>query len=277
MAEQSGAAPAVEKTTVEKWGIPFGATDDLLTNMLKTFYVAGADSKFVTREEVIQRGVGRTPLVNNLQFLITLGALERDKNDSKSFKLTPLGLEYSRAAYASDGEKMKGAMKSLLESSFKELVDYIKINKEKLNFTDLFNHIKAMARIKEDEKHLPWKVNPAYQVGMFALIDMLKTAGLLDNAINPPSKSKEKTPVKTTVQKQPKAALKKKTELSEETEKVTLSLQIGTQIQAQVVIDTKDSKSVANFLKMMKALKRINDGEDLDDKDLEADSSNAEK
>lgn len=273
MAELSGPAPAVEKPTVEKWGIPFGATDDLLTNMLKTFYVAGADAKFVTREEVIQRGVGRTPLVNNLSFLITLGALERDKNDSKSFKLTPMGLEYSRAAYAGDGEKMKGAMRSLLESSFKELVDYIKINKEKLNFTDLFNHIKAMARIKEDEKHQPWKVNPAYQVGMFALIDMLKTAGLLDNAINPPSKSAEKASTKTTVQKQPRAVLKKKTNLTEE---VTSNLQIGTQIQAQVVIDAKDPKAIANFLKMMKALKRINDGEDLEDIDAEVNSANAE-
>ena len=53
-------------------------------------------------------------------------------------------------------------------------------------------------------------------------------------------------------------------------------LQLGTQIQAQVIIDVKDSKSIANFLKMMQILKRINDGEDLNiDDEITVDEAKA--
>ncbi len=264
MAEQKVSVPAIEK-----WVVPFGASQDILVNILKTFYVAGADAKFVSRDEVIQRGIDRTPLVNNLQFLVSLGALEKDEA-SKNYKLTPTGLEYSRAAYSSDKEKIATSMKSLIEGSFHELVDYTKLNKETLNFTDLFNHIKAMARIKEDDKYPPWNVNPAYRLGIFALIDMLKTAGLIDASVSAPTKSAEKLPIKARAQKpQPRSSVTQKRAKNKEeqpSEKETpiksKELVLNAQIQAQLVVDTKDEKSVENFLKIIKALKQQELSED---------------
>jgi hypothetical protein len=256
MTEQATSAPSVEK-----WSIPHGTSIEVLNKILKTYYVAGADAKFVSLQDIIQRGVDRTPLVNNVSFLVSLGTLEREKPDSKECKLASLGLEYSKAASENNKEQMRKAMKSLLDSSYKELIDYVGLNKDTLSFEELFNHIKAMARVKEDEKYPPWKVNPAHRMGIFALIDMLKVAGLVEDTVNPPEKPVSRPTPKP---KQPRTAPRKVSddELPQEPARRS-GLQLGTQIQAQVTVDVKDSKSVANFLKMMQILKRINDGEDL--------------
>jgi len=256
MTEQTVSTPSVEK-----WVVPFGVSFETLNKILKTYYVAGADARFVDLQDIIQRGVDRTPLVNNIQFLISLGALEREKPDSKKCKLTSLGLEYSKAASANDKEKAKTAIKSMFDSSFKELTDYVDLNKDTLSFEDLFNHIKAMARIKEDEKYPPWKVNPAHRTGIFAFVDMLKVAGLIGDTIKPPEKSALKPTPKP---KQPRTTPSKTAHETPQEPIETPRLQLGTQIQAQVTVDVKDSKSISNFLKMMQILKRINDGEDVD-------------
>lgn len=256
MVEQAASTPSVEK-----WRIPIGVGIEILNKMLKTYYVAGADSKFVSPQDIIQRGVDRTPLVNNIPFLVSLGTLEREKPDSSECKLTSLGLEYSKAASGDNKEQMRKSMKSLLDSSYKELIDYVGLNKDTLGFEELFNHIKAMARVKEDEKYLPWKVNPAHRTGIFTLIDTLKVAGLVEDTVKPLEKPVSKPAPKP---KQPRTISRKAPE-DEHPQKPTerSGLQLGTQIQAQVTVDVKDSKSVANFLKMMQILKRINDGEDL--------------
>jgi hypothetical protein len=254
MSEQTAGPPSVEK-----WRIPFGASMEFINTTLKTYYQAGAGTKSVSYEEIVKKGIGRTPLVNNVPFLLYFGALEKDKADPKLCKLTALGLDYSKAAYENDAGKMKTTLKALIDFSFKDLEDYTNIQKATLDFSKIFNHIKTTARIKEDEKY-PWKVNPAYQVGIFALIDMLRVAGIVEENIKPPSEK----PVSKVTQKQPKGAAKKIQRDKILDEQVPASrLQLGTQIQAQVSIDVKDSKSVANFLKMMQILKRINDGEDL--------------
>jgi hypothetical protein len=254
MTEQTTGSPSVEK-----WRIPFGATMEFINTTLKTYYQAGAGTKFVSRDEIIKKGIGRTPLVNNVPFLLYLGALEKDKADPKLCKLTTLGLDYSKATYENDAGKMKTTLKALIEFSFKDLADYTNIQKATLDFSKIFNHIKTTARIKEDEKY-PWKVNPAYQVGIFALIDMLRIAGFIDENIKPPSEK----PVSKVIQRQPKVTAKRIQQDKIPDKQVPASrLQIGTQIQAQVTIDVKDDKSIANFLKMMQILKRINDGEDL--------------
>jgi hypothetical protein len=256
MTEQATSAPSVEK-----WIIPHGASMEILNKILKTYYVAGADAKFVGLQDIIQRGVDRTPLVNNVSFLISLGTLEREKPDSKECKLTNLGLEYSKAASGDNKEQMRKSMKSLLDSSYKELTDYVSLNKDTLSFEEVFNHIKAMARVKEDEKYTPWKVNPVYSTGIFTLIDMLKVAGLVEDAVKPLEKPISRPAPKP---KQPRTASRKVSgdELPQEPTGRS-RLQLVTQIQAQVTVDVKESKSVANFLKMMQILKRINDGEDL--------------
>ncbi len=113
---------------------------------------------------------------------------------------------------------MKTTLKALIESSFKDLADYTDIQKATLDFSKIFNHIKTTALIKEDEKY-PWKVNPAYQVGIFALIDMLRIAGVVDENIKPPSEK----PGSKVVQKQPKVTAKESSKTRIGDEKVPVS------------------------------------------------------
>lgn len=253
MTEQTASAPPVEK-----WIIPFGVSFETLNKILKTYYIAGGDTRDVDLQNIIQRGVDRTPLVNNISFLDNLGALERQKQDPKKCKLTSLGLEYSKGASANDKEKTKTALKSMFNSSYKELVDYVSLNKDSLSFEDLFNHIKAMARIKEDEKYPPWKVNPAYRTGIFTMVDMLRAAGLVGDTIKPSEKAVSKAAPKP---KQLRTTPRKTDQENRGEQIEPSSLQLGTQIQAQVIVDVKDNRSISNFLKMMQILKRINDGE----------------
>jgi hypothetical protein len=268
MSEEDNTEMPLEKTAVEKWTIPFGASADTLTSILKTFYVAGADAKYVARADVINRGVNKNNMGFTLPFLVSLGAIEKKDNDTDQLKLTPIGSEYARSAYASDKEKTKSSLRALLESSYKELIDYVNLKKESLTFVDLFNHIKAMARVKEDDKYGVWKVNPAYQTGIFALIDLLKISGFIDESLTAPVKApvkpSERSTPKTVVQKsaaqrQPKTIGVKtpETEVVEENEK---NFQLTTAIQVQITVDSKDTSSVDNFLRMIRALKELNEG-----------------
>ncbi len=100
MSEKTPGSPPIEK-----WRVPFGATMEFINTTLKTYYQAGAGTKFVSYEEIVKKGIARTPLVNNVPFLLYLGALEKDKADPKLCKLTTLGLDYSKAAYENDTEK----------------------------------------------------------------------------------------------------------------------------------------------------------------------------
>jgi hypothetical protein len=240
---------------IEKWIIPFGTSLDTLNTILKAFYAAGADTKFVGYEEVIKRGVNRNAVVNNLSFLVYLKALTRNEQDSKLYKFTDLGFNYSKAAYEGNKENMSSAIKSLFESSFKELLDFINLKKEKLTFNDIFNYAKSMARIKEDPKY-PWGVNPAYQVGIFTLVDMLILADFLDESFKPSKEATVKAGPRSPRRKLPERVEAEKQAL-EKLSVIPPTFQIGTQMNVQVIVDTKDKDSISNFLDMMRTLKKL--------------------
>lgn len=259
--EEEKVQSAESAPKIEKWVIPFGTSSDGINSILKAFYAAGADAKFVSYEEVIKRGVSRNTVVYNLPFLVYLKALIRNEQDSKSYKFTESGLNYSKAAYGSNKDSMSSVMKGLFESSFRELLDFINLNKGKLGVNDVFNHVKSMARIKEDTKY-PWGVNPAYQVGIFALMDMLILAGFLDESFRPskePSAKAVARPSRRKPEQRPEAGR----QAPEQPPLIPPAFQIGTQMNVQVIVDTKDKSSIENFLKMMKTLKNLSAGEEI--------------
>ena len=178
--EKQNSSPIDDKLT-----IPFGATLKTINLILKGLYIAGADKNFLTKE-MIRKNTGVKAAENNLPFLIFLKAIERNDKDSKLYRLTEVGARYAKAANANDNAEMAKEMKNLLDVSYSEIVNFITLRKSagNLDFDTLFNHLKAEARIKEDTKGSRG-VNPAYAVGIFALIDMMILAGYADESIKP--------------------------------------------------------------------------------------------
>jgi large-conductance mechanosensitive channel len=187
-----------ETVEVEKWIIPFGAKLDTVNMILKAFFIAGADKNFVSQDKIGQNtGLGRGTIGPNLSFLVFAQALEKNEKDTKLYKLTEKGTKYAKAASESNKEEMSKEIKSILDGSFKELVNFVNLRKSsgKIDFDTIFNHIKTMARIK-DEPNRSRGVNPAYASGISTLIDMLILAGIVDDSIKPVEQPSQKSAVK---------------------------------------------------------------------------------
>ena len=168
-----------------KFQIPFGATLKTLTMILRGMYIAEADKNFVTKD-IIRKNTGLKAVDGNLPFLVYLKAIEKNEKDAKLFKLTDGGTRFAKAANAEDNEALSKEMKNLLDASYPQIINFITLRKSsgKLDFETVFSHIKTEARVKADLKN-PRGVNPAYAVGIFALIDMLILAGYLEETIKP--------------------------------------------------------------------------------------------
>lgn len=168
-----------------KLQIPFGATLKTLTMILRGMFIAEADKNFVTKE-IIRKNTGLKAVEGNLPFLVYLKAIEKDQKDPKLFRLTEIGTRFAKSANANDNVETSKEMKNLLEVAYPQIINFVKLRNSSgnLDFDTVFNYIKTEARLKEDPKN-PRGINPAYAVGVFALIDMLILAGYLDDSIKP--------------------------------------------------------------------------------------------
>jgi len=117
-----------------------------------------------------------------------------------------------------------------------------------------------MVGIKEAPKY-PWGVNPAYQVGIFTLVDMLILAGFLGESFRPSKETAKVGP--RPPRRKPEQRPEAERQVTEKPQPIPPAFQIGTQMSVQVIVDTKDKTSILNFLNMMKTLKRLSAGEEI--------------
>jgi hypothetical protein len=175
---------------LSKWPLPFNLGIDKFDIIVKAFFQAEADSKDVDVSSLTGRtGLNLTTIKSNLKFFTSIGLLKPGQaKDTYNFE--PKGAAYAKALSLKDETRAKDTLNELLSNSYlKDLIGYIELQTN-IDYDQLFQHIKAMARLKEDSKY-PRGVSGPYSAGISTLIGLLSRAGFV------PEIMEKKEPVRT--------------------------------------------------------------------------------
>ena len=244
------------------WLLPYNIGIDKLELIVKAFFQAKADTQKVSPTELLGRtGLNINTIKGNMKFLVAVGIL-KPSDEKDSYTLEPKGTTYSKAIATNDEATTSTTLKELLINSYlKELIDYAQ-NVQALTFEQLFQHIKGMARLKEDPKYKPWGIAGPYVAGIICIINLLVKAGIVSQDLI----AKEEMVRPPTLARKTSASLRKSTQKAEQQstevhEKVTNTIgsieKIGPNIPLtiNIVIEAKDPESIKQLIAIIKELK----------------------
>jgi hypothetical protein len=202
MNEKDEAPPEAEEA--QKWPLPYNIGMDKLDLIVKAFFQAGADTQKVSVNDLLGRtGLYINTIKGNIRFLSAIGIL-KPTEDKDSYMFETKGAAYAKALATNDDKTSSTVLKELMTNSYlKELIDYAELQKSSgLTFEQLFQHIKGMARLKEDSKYGPRGVAAPHSTGIAGLIDLLGRAGIVSqDIIAKKEAARAPTAVRKTVQK----------------------------------------------------------------------------
>lgn len=239
---------------VMKWPLPYNIALDKLDKIVKAFFQAQADTKNVSANDLKGRtGLNLNTIKGNTKFLIAIGILKATE-DKDSFSFAPTGAEYARALASNEEQKFSALLKELLTTSYlTELVDYIELQGASLTFEQLFQHIKAMARLKEDSKFGARGIAAPYATGISTLIDLLCRAGIVSQDI---IVKKEVARPTTTSRRTPQKSEK---QTSKETQKTPIEpiqgIMTNVPFTLNITVEAKDPESIKQLINLLKELK----------------------
>lgn len=244
-----------------KWPLPFNVGLDKLDKIVKAFHQSGADTKKVSANDLSATGLNINSIKANIKFLSAIGIL-KPAEEKDSYMLVGKGVLYAKALATKDEKTASTVLKELLNESYlKALINYIELQ-EPLEFEQLFEHIKGMARLKEDSKYGTRGIAPPYNTGILALIDLLIRAGFVSPNI---TEKKEAARTAATAKKSV-ASLKKaitavqKNEQQNAAEPGPEHATIQGNINAipfnlTITIEAKDSESIKQLIAVIRELK----------------------
>lgn len=199
MSEKNETEPEVAEEAL-KWPLPYNIGIDKLDLIVKAFFQAGADKQKVSTNDLLGRtGLNANTIKGNIKFLSAIGIL-KPAEEKDSYLFEAKGATYARALATNDDKTYSTVLKELMTNSYlKELIDYAELQKPSgLTFEQLFQHIKGMARLKEDPKYGTLGIAPPYKTGITALVDLLARAGIVSQDV---IAKKEPVRTQTTVRK----------------------------------------------------------------------------
>jgi hypothetical protein len=246
-----------------KWPLPFNVGMDKLDMIVKAFRQAGADTKKVSANDLSATGLNLNSIKANIKFLSAIGIL-KPTEEKDSYMLVGKGVTYAMALATKDEKTSSALLKELLNDSYlKALINYIELQ-ENLNFEQLFEHIKGMARLKEDSKYGTRGIAPPYSTGILALIDLLIRAGF----VSPNIIEKKETIRPTATAKKSPAPSRKATTMIPKSEQQN-GAEPGSKGAAAIIqgnvnaipftlnitIEAKDSESIRQLIAVIRELK----------------------
>ncbi len=179
----------------DKWPVPFGASVDTWKMLILAFYREGADRSHIKFDTAAAKTGQSVDSLKRLSRFITFSGF-MSKNEYEEYKFTENGANYAKALAEKDAEATKDSLgKILMGSPLKEIHDFIEIRQAADKFSgyeELFNKIKANARIGDDDKYYGG-VNPAYKTAIDTLIDMFVVAEWVPESIKPLAAEHDKT------------------------------------------------------------------------------------
>jgi hypothetical protein len=258
----SGKDESVAETVEEqpKWPLPFNVGMDKLDMIVKAFRQAGADTKKVSANDLSATGLNLNSIKANIKFLSAIGIL-KPTEEKDSYTLVGKGVTYATALATKDEKTASAALKELLNDSYlKALINFIELQ-ENLNFEQLFEHIKGMARLKEDSKYGTRGIAPPYNTGIFALIDLLIRAGFVSpNIIEKKETTRPPATAKKSVSPSRKASAIIQNEQQNGPETGSKGVTIRGNVNAipftlNITIEAKDSESIRQLIAVIRELK----------------------
>jgi hypothetical protein len=251
-------AETIEEQT--KWPLPFNVGIDKLDMIVKAFRQTGADTKKVSANDLSATGLNLNSIKANIKFLSAIGIL-KPTEEKDSYMLVGKGFTYATALATKDEKTSSALLKELLNDSYlKALINYIELQ-ENLTFEQLFEHIKGMARLKEDSKYGTRGIAAPYNTGILALIDLLIRAGFVPSNI---IEKKETIRTPATAKKSIAPSRKASTIIQNDQQDVTETISKGVTIRGNVnaipfnlniTIEAKDSESIKQLILLIKELK----------------------
>ncbi len=161
-------AEEVEEPT--GWIIPFNLSLEKLDKITKACFAAKADKGPVSVDDVSRiAGIHARTVAPNIRFLAAIGIVEQQGDEG--FTLSAKGAEYAKQLGSGDLQKAGAILKEILpESHLNELIGFSQVEGTGLNYDAIFNHIKTLARLKEDEEG---DVSAPFKAGIRCLISLL--------------------------------------------------------------------------------------------------------
>lgn len=206
--------------SASSWTLPFNISIETLDMIIKAFFQAKADEKSVVITQIEKlTSLNLNTLKANTTFLVAIGVLLGEGEKRDLYKLTELGTRYAKALSERDPQAIMSINREILDNSFlKDLTGFVELHKAggKLNFDAIFNHIKTMARLKENPKHSRGIAAP-YATGVGTVIEMLVRAGVIDESLlaKPTIKRTETPKVKSTKKQDEEKSIKTDSSLEE--------------------------------------------------------------
>lgn len=255
MSEKDEVAPEAAEEA-QKWPLPYNIGMDKLDLIVKAFFQAGADTQKVSAKDLLGRtGLNVNTIKGNIKFLSAIGILKPGE-EKDSYMFEPKGATYAKALATNDDKTFSEVLKELMTNSYlKELIDYAELQKSSgLTFEQLFQHIRGMARLKEDPKYGTRGIASPYSTGIAALIDLLARAGIVSQDI---IEKKEAVRMPTSVRKvaqkteqQPSAGTRITTTIGPTQGTVT-----NFPFTLNITIEAKDPESIKQLISLIRELR----------------------
>jgi hypothetical protein len=241
----------------QKWPLPYNIGMDKLDLIVKAFLQAGADIQKVSANDLLGRtGLNVNTIKGNMKFLSAIGIL-KPAEEKDSYMFETKGATYAKALAANDDKTVSTVLKELMINSYlKELIDYAELQKSSgLTFEQLFQHIKGMARLKEDPKYGTRGIAAPYSTGIAALIDLLARAGIVSQDIIAKKETvRMPTPVRKVTQRsgeqQPSAETRLTTTVGPIQGTVT-----NFPFTLNITVEAKDPESIKQLISLIKELR----------------------
>lgn len=258
MDEKEESAPETEEAS--NWPLPNNIGIDKLDLIVKAFFQAKADTQRVSLTDLPGRtGININTIKRNMKFLVAIGILKPPENESYTFE--PKGITYAKALATNNDATILSTLKELVTNSYlKELIDYA-INIPSLTYEQIFQHIKGMARLKEDPKYKPWGVAGPYASGIGCIISLLVRARIIPQDILAQKENvRNPTTAKMSVAPQRKATMAVPNVQQNGGEAGSEGVAIQGNINAipftlNITIEVKDSESIKQLIAVIKELK----------------------
>ena len=244
----------------EKWRIPFNITYEGYTRILKALYQQKADTVAITLDRMTSiTQMNRNTLSVNLVFLKSINVVSGD--GKTGYRLTPLGLEYSKGHYSDDAGLIQAKSKEIiLNSHLKSLVDFLEINKT-ISAEKIFGYIKSEGRFAEGPGYTG--LSSPYASGARVLIRIFQDANVLPSGIVEEIKSLETTvrTAKSRTENKPKSSKSNsgrsksgihKTDLEEEAPSSSFGRLIVTGVTTVDITDRDSLQLAESALKILK-------------------------
>ena len=256
MAEKEELVPETPEEMV-KWPLPFNIALEKLDRIVKAFFQAQADTKKVLANDLPGRtGLNPATIKANAKFLAAVGIL-KPTEEKNSYTLEPKGAEYAKALASNDEKQYSAFLKDILTNSFlKELIDYIELQGSGLVYEQLFQHIKTMARLKEDPKFGTSGIAAPYATGISTLIDLLCRAGIVSKEIM----AKKETVKSAMVPRKSPQKVERKTleEVTPEKKSIVESFHgntTGVPFTVSISVEAKDPESIKQLINLVRELR----------------------